>query len=42
LDVDSVLRTAVREMGEALGLHDVAIQLEVDGDFVQEGEHQEA
>jgi GAF domain-containing protein len=27
LDMDSVLKTAVREMREALGLHDVMIQL---------------
>jgi GAF domain-containing protein len=32
LDVDAVLQTAVREMGEALGLHDVTIQLEMDAD----------
>jgi GAF domain-containing protein len=30
LDMDAVLRTAVREIGESLGLHDVAIQLEPD------------
>ncbi|MEJ2560790.1 MAG: hypothetical protein P8186_32125 [Anaerolineae bacterium] len=39
LDVDSVLKTAVREMGEALELHDIAIQLEVDGELAQEEEH---
>jgi GAF domain-containing protein/HAMP domain-containing protein len=33
LDVDTVLQTAVREIGEALGLHDVTIQLEMDGDW---------
>jgi GAF domain-containing protein/HAMP domain-containing protein len=32
LDVDTVLQAAVREIGEALGLHDVTIQLEMDGD----------
>jgi GAF domain-containing protein len=32
LDVESVLKTAVREIGEALELHDIAIQLEMDGD----------
>ena len=31
-DVDAVLQTAVREMGEALGLHDLTIQLELDQD----------
>ena len=31
LDVETVLQTAVREIGEALQLHDLAIQLEVDG-----------
>ncbi len=31
LDVQTVLQTAVREIGEALQLHDLAIQLEVDG-----------
>jgi len=30
LDVDRVLQTAVREIGEALGLHDLIIQLETD------------
>jgi GAF domain-containing protein/CHASE3 domain sensor protein len=34
LDVDSVLRTAAREIGEALQLHDLSIQLEMDGDSV--------
>jgi GAF domain-containing protein len=34
LDVDSVLKTAVREIGEALQLHDLSIQLEMDGDSV--------
>jgi GAF domain-containing protein/HAMP domain-containing protein len=32
LDVDSVLKTAVREIGEALQLHDMTIRLEMDGD----------
>jgi GAF domain-containing protein/HAMP domain-containing protein len=32
LDVDSVLKTAVREIGEELQLHDLSIQLEMDGD----------
>jgi len=32
LDVDTVLKTAVREIGEALGLHDVTIRLETDAD----------
>jgi GAF domain-containing protein/HAMP domain-containing protein len=32
LDVDSILQTAVREMGKTLGLHDVTIRLEVDKD----------
>jgi hypothetical protein len=32
--VDSVLRTAAREIGEALQLHDLSIQLEMDGDSV--------
>jgi GAF domain-containing protein len=31
LDMDAVLRTAVREIGETLGLHDITIQLEADG-----------
>jgi len=31
LDIDVVLQTAVREIGESLGLHDVTIQLEMDG-----------
>jgi len=30
LDVDAVLQAAVREMGEAMGVHDLAIQLELD------------
>jgi GAF domain-containing protein len=30
LDVESVLKTAAREIGEALELHDLAIQLEMD------------
>jgi hypothetical protein len=29
LDVESVLKTAAREIGEALELHDLAIQLEM-------------
>jgi GAF domain-containing protein/CHASE3 domain sensor protein len=32
LDVDSVLKTAVREIGETLQLHDITIRLEMDGD----------
>jgi len=32
LDVDTVLQTAVREIGEALGLHDVTIRLDTDTD----------
>ena len=32
LDMDAVLKTAVREMGEALKLHDLTIQLEAHGD----------
>jgi GAF domain-containing protein len=32
LDVDAILQTAAREIGESLGLHDVTIQLEVDAD----------
>jgi GAF domain-containing protein/HAMP domain-containing protein len=32
LDVDRVLQTAVREIGESLGLHDLTIQLEMDED----------
>jgi GAF domain-containing protein/CHASE3 domain sensor protein len=32
LDVDSILKTAVREIGEALQLHDMTIRLEMDGD----------
>ncbi|MFB0537071.1 MAG: GAF domain-containing protein [Anaerolineae bacterium] len=32
LDVDTVLQTAVREIGEALGLHDLTIRLEIDAD----------
>ncbi len=35
LDVDTILQTAAREIGEALRLHDVTIQLEVDGDQMQ-------
>lgn len=31
LDINTVLQTAVREIGESLGLHDVTIQLEMDG-----------
>jgi GAF domain-containing protein/ABC-type uncharacterized transport system substrate-binding protein len=31
LDVDIILRTAVREIGEALRLHDMTIRLEMDG-----------
>ncbi len=34
LDVDSVLKTAVREIGEALQLHDMTIRLEMDSDSV--------
>lgn len=30
LDVDTVLQTAVREIGEALGLHDVTVRLNLD------------
>jgi hypothetical protein len=32
LDMDTVLQTAVHEIGEALGLHDVTIRLTTDGD----------
>jgi GAF domain-containing protein/HAMP domain-containing protein len=32
LDMDTVLQTAVREIGESLGLHDLTIQLEIDED----------
>jgi GAF domain-containing protein len=32
LDLETVLKTAVREIGERLGLHDVAIQLSVEAD----------
>jgi GAF domain-containing protein/HAMP domain-containing protein len=32
LDMDTVLRTAVRELGETLNLHDVTVQLDVDED----------
>jgi GAF domain-containing protein len=32
LDIDTVLQTAVREIGESLGLHDLTIQLEIDED----------
>jgi len=32
LDVEAVLKTAAQEIGEKLGLHDIAIQLEVQGD----------
>ena len=32
LDVDTVLQTAVREIGEALGLHDVTIRFDTDTD----------
>ncbi len=32
LDVDSVLKTAVREIGQALQLHDMSIRLEMDRD----------
>lgn len=32
LDMDTILQTAAREIGESLGLHDVTIQLGVDGD----------
>jgi len=31
LDMETVLRTAIREIGEALNLHDATIQLTVDG-----------
>jgi len=33
LDVDTVLQTAVREMGQALGLHDVTVRLDIDADL---------
>jgi GAF domain-containing protein len=32
LDVDGVLKAAAQEIGEKLGLHDIAIQLEMQGD----------
>ncbi len=32
LDVDGVLKAAAQDIGERLGLHDIAIQLEVQGD----------
>ena len=32
MDVDAVLQTAVREIGESLGLHDLAIRLEMGSD----------
>jgi GAF domain-containing protein len=32
LDVDGVLKAAAQDIGEKLGLHDIAIQLEVQGD----------
>ena len=35
LDVDTVLQTAVREIGESLGLHDLAIRLDVGLDAPQ-------
>ncbi len=32
LDIDGVLKAAAQDIGEKLGLHDIAIQLEVQGD----------
>jgi hypothetical protein len=32
LDVDGVLKAAAQEIGEKLGLHDITIQLEAQGD----------
>jgi GAF domain-containing protein len=34
LDIDAVLRTAVREIGESLALHDITVRLEAEDDGV--------
>ena len=36
LDMETVLQTAAREIGEKLGLHDIAIQLEIQQDQVNQ------
>jgi predicted metal-dependent hydrolase len=35
LDIDAVLRTAVREIGESLALHDITVRLEAEDDGVE-------